>query len=175
MAVADNIELLRPYAAGGSEEGFAASTSTLVNGTLKLMTQTKLRTAAVVCTSFLLTAAAARGVAAQATAKGAQIQLPREARQQWEKQKAALRAVYLEFTETSRGTLTNWDYAVAPAYSPYLAGSHFMQDPIEYESRTHHSSADVYERIQPEDMQFNTAVLASFAWLAAQRDEEFPR
>ena len=38
-----------------------------------------------------------------------------------------MRAVYLEFTETSRGTLTNWDYAVAPAYSAYLAGSHFYQ------------------------------------------------
>jgi hypothetical protein len=51
----------------------------------------------------------------------------------------------------------------------------FIQDPIEYESRTHHSSADVYERIQPEDLQFNTAVLSSLAWQAAQRDERFPR
>jgi carboxypeptidase Q len=51
----------------------------------------------------------------------------------------------------------------------------FIQDPIEYGSRTHHSSADAYERIQAEDMQFNTAVLASFAWHAAQRDEKLPR
>ena len=51
----------------------------------------------------------------------------------------------------------------------------FIQDPIEYGSRTCHTSADVYERIQPEDLQFNTAVLASFAWQAAQRDEKFPR
>src|SRR5881392_307583 len=127
MAVADNIELLRQYAAGGSEEGFGASTSTPVKGTLKLMTQTKLRRAAVVCTSFLLTAAAATAVVAQVIAKSAQIQLPPEMRQQWEKQKVALRAVYIEFTETSRGILTNWDYVAAPAYSAYFAGSHIYQ------------------------------------------------
>ena len=51
----------------------------------------------------------------------------------------------------------------------------FIQDPIEYGTRTHHSSADVYERIQPEDLQFNTAVLAAFAWQAAERDEKLPR
>jgi carboxypeptidase Q len=51
----------------------------------------------------------------------------------------------------------------------------FIQDPIEYNSRTHHTSADVYERIQSEDMRFNAAVLASFAWQAAQRDEKLPR
>jgi Zn-dependent M28 family amino/carboxypeptidase len=51
----------------------------------------------------------------------------------------------------------------------------FIQDPIEYDTRTHHTSADVYERIQPEDMKFNAAVLASFAWQAAQRNEKLPR
>jgi hypothetical protein len=51
----------------------------------------------------------------------------------------------------------------------------FIQDPIEYDTRTHHTSADVFERIQPEDLQVNTAVLASFAWQAAQRDEKLPR
>lgn len=51
----------------------------------------------------------------------------------------------------------------------------FIQDPIEYESRTHHTSADVYDRLQPEDLKFNAAVLATFAWLAAQRDERMPR
>jgi carboxypeptidase Q len=51
----------------------------------------------------------------------------------------------------------------------------FIQDPIEYGSRTHHTSADVYERLQPEDLRFNAAVLASFAWQAAQRDEKLPR
>jgi len=50
----------------------------------------------------------------------------------------------------------------------------FIQDPIEY-SRTAHTSADVFERLQPEDLQFNAAVVASFAWQAAQRNEKLPR
>jgi hypothetical protein len=56
-----------------------------------------------------------------------------------------------------------------------LPGFQFIQDGIEYGTRTHHSNADVYERIQPEDMKFNSAVLASFAWQAAQRDGKLPR
>jgi carboxypeptidase Q len=56
-----------------------------------------------------------------------------------------------------------------------LPGFQFIQDPIEYNTRTHHSNADVYERIEPDDMKFNSAVLASFAWQAAQRDEKLPR
>ena len=51
----------------------------------------------------------------------------------------------------------------------------FVQDPIEYNTRTHHTSADVYERLQPDDLKFNAAVLASFAWQAAQRDEKMLR
>jgi Zn-dependent M28 family amino/carboxypeptidase len=56
-----------------------------------------------------------------------------------------------------------------------LPGFGFIQDPIEYNTRTHHSSVDVYERLQAEDLRFNSAVVASFAWQAAQRDEKFPR
>ncbi len=56
-----------------------------------------------------------------------------------------------------------------------LPGFQFIQDGIEYNTRTHHSNADVYERIQAEDMKFNSAVLASFAWQAAQRNEKLPR
>jgi carboxypeptidase Q len=56
-----------------------------------------------------------------------------------------------------------------------LPGFQFIQDPIEYNTRTHHSNADVYERIEADDMKFNSAVLATFAWQAAQRDEKLPR
>jgi hypothetical protein len=51
----------------------------------------------------------------------------------------------------------------------------FIWDPIEFGTRTHHTSADVYERLQPEDMKFNAAVTASFVWQAARRDKRFPR
>ncbi len=56
-----------------------------------------------------------------------------------------------------------------------LPGFQYIQDGIEYNTRTHHSNADVYERIQAEDMKFNSAVLAAFAWQAAQRDDKLPR
>jgi len=56
-----------------------------------------------------------------------------------------------------------------------IPGFQFIQDPVEYGSRTHHSNADVYERIQEDDMKFNAAVLASFVWQTAQRAEKLPR
>lgn len=56
-----------------------------------------------------------------------------------------------------------------------LPGFQFIQDPVEYSTRTHHSSQDVYERIQEADMKFNAAVLASFVWQTAQRTEKLPR
>ncbi|HKS06026.1 MAG TPA: M20/M25/M40 family metallo-hydrolase [Gemmatimonadaceae bacterium] len=56
-----------------------------------------------------------------------------------------------------------------------LPGFQFIQDPLDYSSRTHHTNQDVYERIQPDDMKFNAAVLAAFAWQAAQRDQKLPR
>ena len=56
-----------------------------------------------------------------------------------------------------------------------LPGFQFVQDPLDYGTRTHHTNADVYERLQPDDMMFNSAVLAAFAWQAAQRDQPLPR
>ena len=56
-----------------------------------------------------------------------------------------------------------------------LPGFQFIQDPLDYGNVTHHTNQDVYERLQPDDMMFNSAVVASFAWQAAQRDEKLPR
>jgi carboxypeptidase Q len=56
-----------------------------------------------------------------------------------------------------------------------LPGFQFVQDPIEYNSRTHHSNMDVYERIQPADMMKDAVIVASFAYHAAIRDEKLPR
>jgi carboxypeptidase Q len=56
-----------------------------------------------------------------------------------------------------------------------LPGFQFIQDPLDYGNVTHHTNQDVYERLQPDDMKFNAAVVASFAWEAAQRDEKLPR
>jgi hypothetical protein len=56
-----------------------------------------------------------------------------------------------------------------------LPGFQFIQDPVEYSSRTHHSNMDVYERIQDEDMKKNAVIVAAFVYHAANRDEKLPR
>lgn len=51
----------------------------------------------------------------------------------------------------------------------------FIQDPMDYSSRTHHSNMDNYDRIQPADLMQQVAVLSSFVYHAANRDEALPR
>jgi len=56
-----------------------------------------------------------------------------------------------------------------------LPGFQFVQDEIEYDTRTHHSNMDVYERIQAQDMMRNAVIVASFVYNTANRDEKLPR
>ncbi len=56
-----------------------------------------------------------------------------------------------------------------------LPGFQFIQDPLEYDTRTHHSSMDVYERIQEEDAKQASIIMATFVYQAAIRDERLPR
>jgi carboxypeptidase Q len=56
-----------------------------------------------------------------------------------------------------------------------IPGFQFIQDPIEYETRTHHSNMDVYDRLQPEDLKQMAVIVASFVYDAAQRDQMLPR
>jgi len=56
-----------------------------------------------------------------------------------------------------------------------LPGFQFIQDDLEYDTRTHHSNMDVYERLQPQDMMQNAVIVATFAAQAANREEKLPR
>jgi Zn-dependent M28 family amino/carboxypeptidase len=56
-----------------------------------------------------------------------------------------------------------------------LPGFQFIQDEIEYDTRTHHSNMDVYDRIQEEDMKQAAVIMASFVYHAAMRDQKLPR
>ena len=56
-----------------------------------------------------------------------------------------------------------------------LPGFQFIQDPIDYGTRTHHSNMDVYDRIQATDLEQAAAVMASFVYNAATRPEKLPR
>jgi hypothetical protein len=56
-----------------------------------------------------------------------------------------------------------------------LPGFQFIQDAIEYGSRTHHSNQDVYDRIQADDMKQAAVIMAAFVSNTANRDEKLPR
>ena len=56
-----------------------------------------------------------------------------------------------------------------------LPAFQFIQDPVEYGTRSHHSNADVYERAQGDDLRWNAMVMATFAMQAANRAERLPR
>jgi hypothetical protein len=56
-----------------------------------------------------------------------------------------------------------------------LPGFQFIQDRLEYASRTHHSNMDVFDRLQKEDLMQVATVVAIFAYQAAIREEPLPR
>src|SRR5579871_2651047 len=56
-----------------------------------------------------------------------------------------------------------------------IPGFQFIQDPLDYGSRTHHSNMDVYERLQPDDLAQAATVEAIFVYNTAMRDQMLPR
>jgi carboxypeptidase Q len=56
-----------------------------------------------------------------------------------------------------------------------IPGFQFIQDPMDYETRTHHSNMDTYERLQPADLAQIAVVEAIFVYNAAMRDKMIPR
>jgi len=56
-----------------------------------------------------------------------------------------------------------------------LPGFQFIQDEIEYDTRTHHSNMDVFDRIQSDDMKQAATIMAAFVYLTADRAEKIPR
>jgi hypothetical protein len=51
----------------------------------------------------------------------------------------------------------------------------FIQDPIEYSTRTHHSNMDVYDRLQLDDLRQMAVIVATWAYETANRDQMLPR
>ena len=56
-----------------------------------------------------------------------------------------------------------------------LPGFQFIQDEIEYDTRTHHSNMDVFDRIQGDDMKQAATIMAAFVYNTARRDEKLPK
>jgi len=56
-----------------------------------------------------------------------------------------------------------------------LPGFQFIQDPLDYGSRTHHSNIDTLDHAPVDDVRVNATILAAMLWQAANSDEELPR
>ncbi|HKS11325.1 MAG TPA: M20/M25/M40 family metallo-hydrolase [Pyrinomonadaceae bacterium] len=104
-----------------------------------------------------------------------------------------IRGVYLQGNEGVRGLFRQWlapfrDMGAATLSisntggTDHLAfdgiglpGFQFIQDEIEYDTRTHHSNQDVFDRIQADDMKQAATIMAAFVYQTAMRDEKLPR
>ena len=104
-----------------------------------------------------------------------------------------IRGIYLQGNEACRPIFTKWlepfhelgastvtisntggtDHQSFDAVG--LPGFQFIQEPMEYDSRTHHSNMDTYDHLSPDDMKQIATIVAAFVYDAAQRDEKLPR
>jgi hypothetical protein len=55
-----------------------------------------------------------------------------------------------------------------------LPGFQFIQDPLDYDTTVHHSSADSFDHLRPDDLRQAAAVLASVLLAAANSDKTVP-
>jgi hypothetical protein len=86
----------------------------------------------------------------------------------WVKPLHDLDADALTIRSTGSTDHTNFDNAGVPGFQ-------FIQDPLEYATRTHHSNMDVYDELQVNDLEQASAVMAWFVYNTAARPEMLPR
>jgi hypothetical protein len=104
-----------------------------------------------------------------------------------------IRGVYLQGNEKARPVFTQWlapfkevgastitisntggtDHLSFDAVG--IPGFQFIQDEIEYDTRTHHSNMDTYDHLIPDDLKQAATIVAAFVYNTAQRDEMIPR
>ncbi|SRR5579871_1761155 len=104
-----------------------------------------------------------------------------------------IRGIYLQNNEKVRDIFTQWlapfaDMGATGVTSSNtgstdhlsfdavgIPGFQFIQDPLEYETRTHHSNMDNYDHLSIEDLKQAAAIVAAFVYNTAMRDEMLPR
>jgi len=103
-----------------------------------------------------------------------------------------------------RGVYTQGNYAIGPIFAQWIApladlgvttitnrntggtdhlsfdsvglpGFQYIQDPMDYETRTHHSDMDTYDRLHESDLEQAAVIEAIFLWNTSQRDAMMPR
>ncbi len=60
------------------------------------------------------------------------------------------------------------DYIGIPSFQ-------FIQDPLDYGTRIHHTNMDVYDHLIPEDLMQSAVIMATFVYSTAMQEEMFPR
>jgi Zn-dependent M28 family amino/carboxypeptidase len=80
---------------------------------------------------------------------------------------------YLGATTLTTANTTGTDHQSLDAIG--LPGFQFIQDQIEYQTRTHHTNMDVFEAIVEADLRQAAVIIASFVYHTAMRDEKLPR
>ena len=56
-----------------------------------------------------------------------------------------------------------------------LPGFQYIQDPMDYETRTHHSDMDTYDRLHASDLEQAAVVEAIFLYNTSEREAMMPR
>jgi carboxypeptidase Q len=56
-----------------------------------------------------------------------------------------------------------------------IPGFQFIQDPMDYNTRTHHSNQDTYDRLVEDDLRKSATIIASFVYHTSEREKQIPR
>jgi len=104
-----------------------------------------------------------------------------------------IRGIYLQGNETVRPIFSKWLEPFADMGAKTLTisdtggtdhlsfdgvgipGFQFIQDEIEYNTRTHHTNMDTFDHLVPEDLKQASVIVATFVYNTAQREEKIPR
>ena len=104
-----------------------------------------------------------------------------------------IRGIYLQGNSEAASVFTMWlkSFGDKDAYTVTLnntggtdhlafdgvgiPGFQFIQDPLEYDTRTHHTNMDTYDHLVPDDLKQAAQIVAYFVYNTAQRDEKIPR
>lgn len=104
-----------------------------------------------------------------------------------------IRGIYLQENEAARNILTQWmapfkdlgattvtisntggtDHQSFDAVG--LPGFQFIQDEVEYDTRTHHSNMDSYDHLVSDDLKQAATIIAGMVYQAAMSDQKVPR
>lgn len=105
----------------------------------------------------------------------------------------AIRGIYLQSNEAARPIFTEWFKPFKEVDASTIAirnaggtdhlafdgiglpGFQFIQDPVDYGTRTHHTNMDLYERLQVSDLKKNAVIIATMVMQTANMDQLMPR